>query len=144
MSDKRRFESRRARTALGISVVAVALAATGVLGGVGFARSSVSAAQYQYGKVTICHKTHSKKHPAVTISISLNAWPAHRRHGDTLGACGANGGTTTSAAPTTTTTTTSTTTTSTSQSSGPGRSGDHGKPGGAPPGNGQGHGKKKP
>jgi hypothetical protein len=42
----------------------------------------------QYGKkVTICHHTHSKKHPFVTISISQNALPAHLRHGDTVGPC---------------------------------------------------------
>jgi hypothetical protein len=48
---------------------------------------SPSAAQY---KITICHHTHSKKHPTVTISISNKAWPAHQRHGDTLGACAAS------------------------------------------------------
>ena len=32
-------------------------------------------------KITICHK---KKN---TISISVNAWPAHQAHGDTMGAC---------------------------------------------------------
>ena len=45
---------------------------------------SPSAAQY---KITICHHTHSKKHPMVTITISNKAWKAHQRHGDTLGAC---------------------------------------------------------
>jgi hypothetical protein len=47
---------------------------------------SPSAAQY---KITICHHTHSKKHPTVTISISNKAWKAHQRHGDTMGACAA-------------------------------------------------------
>src|SRR5262249_27384474 len=51
-------------------------------------------------KVTICHRTHSKKHPFVTITISISAVPAHMRHGDKMGAC-----------PTVTTTTSSTTTT---------------------------------
>jgi hypothetical protein len=32
-------------------------------------------------KITICHK---KKN---TITISINAWPAHQAHGDTMGAC---------------------------------------------------------
>src|SRR5207244_182189 len=49
--------------------------------------SSTSAAQYQYGKITICHHTHSKKHPFHTITISQNAWKAHQKHGDTLGPC---------------------------------------------------------
>jgi hypothetical protein len=73
------------------------------------------------GKVTICHKTHAAKHPSVTIRISVRAWPAHRKHGDTLGAC----------APTTTTTTTATTTTTTTTTaaptSAPGKSGTHRK-----------------
>ncbi len=35
-------------------------------------------------KVTVCHNV---DHHAVTIRISKKAWPAHKRHGDTLGAC---------------------------------------------------------
>ena len=34
-------------------------------------------------KVTICHKGH------VTITVDEHAWPAHDRHGDTMGACSA-------------------------------------------------------
>jgi hypothetical protein len=45
-----------------------------------------SAAQYQY-RMTICHYTHSKKHPWHLIRISSRAWPAHQRHGDTLPPC---------------------------------------------------------
>jgi hypothetical protein len=56
-----------------------------VFGSSGLAKSS-SAAQYQY-KITICHHTHSRTHPAVTIRVSVRAWPAHQRHGDTLGRC---------------------------------------------------------
>jgi hypothetical protein len=33
------------------------------------------------GKVTICHKER------VTISVGAPAWPAHQRHGDSLGTC---------------------------------------------------------
>jgi hypothetical protein len=33
-------------------------------------------------KVTICHKGKN------TLSVGASAWPAHERHGDTLGACG--------------------------------------------------------
>ena len=33
------------------------------------------------GKVTICHKER------VTISVGSPAWPAHQRHGDSLGTC---------------------------------------------------------
>jgi hypothetical protein len=78
--------SMRARR---LRIVAAAIVSIGLLvplaafGASGNGQSP-SAAQYQ---ITICHHTHSKKHPMVTISISNNAWKAHQRHGDTLGAC---------------------------------------------------------
>ena len=40
-----------------------------------------------HDKITICHHTHSETNPTVTISISRFAWPAHAKHGDTMGAC---------------------------------------------------------
>src|SRR5712691_8826114 len=82
-----RFQSQRNRTILGAVVVGVSVFAAAALAGIGFARSAISAEQYQYGKVTICHHTHSKKNPTVTITISKNALPAHLKHGDTLGPC---------------------------------------------------------
>ncbi len=129
MNDQGRFNARRTRAIVGASVIGVALAAAGVLGGVGLARNSVSAAQSQYGKITICHRTHSKKKPGVTITVSLAAWPAHQRHGYTIGACV----TTTTTTGTTSTTTGETTTTAAAASTGPGKSGQHGN------GNGNGH-----
>ena len=57
-----------------VAFSAIAYASTG--------RGNPSAAQYQYGKkVTICHKGKN------TITISVNALPAHKAHGDTVGAC---------------------------------------------------------
>ena len=45
-----------------------------IFGGSGFAKGLSSAsAQYEYGKVTVCHKTHSAKNPHVTITISAQA-----------------------------------------------------------------------
>ena len=67
-----------------------------VLGGPALAKSAASASQYEYGgssqyqyrgKVTICHHTHSKKHPWVQISVGAPAAKAHLRHHDTLGPC---------------------------------------------------------
>jgi hypothetical protein len=51
-----------------------------------FGKPKPSAAQYQY-KVTICHKTGSKKKPAHAITVSSRAVAAHLAHGDTLGPC---------------------------------------------------------
>ena len=72
-----------------LRVVVAALVSVGLLVplaalGAGTSGQTASAAQY---KITICHHTHSKKHPTVTIRISNKAWPAHQRHGDTMGAC---------------------------------------------------------
>jgi hypothetical protein len=123
MRKERRFGVRRARIVVGTSVLTVALAAAGVLVGVGFA----TAAPPLEGKYTICHVTGSKKHASQTITISPNAWPAHERHGDTLGEC------------VTTTIATTTTTTAAPQTSAPGKSGEqHGNSGNS---QGKGHNK---
>ena len=70
-------------------VLIVGLTALALLAGAGLASTgSSSSAAYQYGKkVTICHRTHSKKHPFVTITVSQNALKAHLKHGDSIGPC---------------------------------------------------------
>jgi hypothetical protein len=74
--------NRRGLTAAVVS--AAVLVPLGVLGGPALAGSSKSsAAQYQY-KVSVCHKTKSKKHPWHQIRISSAAWKAHEKHGDFL------------------------------------------------------------
>ena len=76
---------RVGRIAATVGVVVAALVTFAALAGIGLAGSSVSASQYgngQYGKkVTICHKG------KVTITVSVNALPAHKRHGDVVGTC---------------------------------------------------------
>jgi hypothetical protein len=46
--------------------------------------SSAVEQQYPPGKTTICHRTHSKKHPYVMITVSNRSLPAHRKHGDII------------------------------------------------------------
>lgn len=48
---------------------------------------SVLGVELPNAKVPICHRTHSAKHPFHTITVSINAVPAHLRHGDVPGAC---------------------------------------------------------
>jgi hypothetical protein len=104
-----------------VSIAALASAGTS---------SSSSAAQYQYGKkVTVCHNGH-------TISISVHAWPAHQRLGDTQGPCAQgktnHGKKKGQAKHESTPTTTTASSTPPSHGNGNGNSG----------GNGNGHGKK--
>jgi hypothetical protein len=94
-------------------------------GGVGLAKSSPSASEYQYSpsanqyKVRVCHYTHSHKHPWVIINISKSALAAHVKHGDALLADGA-----TTCGPKSTTVTTTTH----GKSGSNGNNGHHGKP----------------
>jgi hypothetical protein len=78
------------------AVTAALLVPMAVFGAPALARSGAAASsQYEYGsgsaqyqyRVTICHVTGSKKHPAHTIVVSSHAVRAHLRHGDHLGAC---------------------------------------------------------
>lgn len=80
--------SLQRRAAGAAAVTAALLVPLGVFGAPAFAKHSPSpsSAQYQY-KITICHHTHSWKHPWHQIRVSQQAWKAHARHGDTMGAC---------------------------------------------------------
>ena len=110
MKTMKRIDSRP-RGVLGVAAVLASLAAAGVVAAVALADGPAPGTTDHHEhdgparpttvtKIMVCHKTHSKKHPQVTITISQSAWKAHLRHGDTLGAC---------TAPTTTTTATGTT-----------------------------------
>jgi hypothetical protein len=77
----------------GIAVTAALLVPLAIFGAPALARSGAAAgeygsgsSQYQY-RVTICHLTRSKKHPAHTITVSSASVAAHLRHGDHLGPC---------------------------------------------------------
>ena len=78
--------------ALAAVVTAATMVPLAMFGGVGFAKTLASAAEYEYGpshnqyKITICHHAgkHGKQH---TISVGASAWKGHRKHGDTMGAC---------------------------------------------------------
>ena len=166
MRKDRRDQSGRAQRLVGAAVAVVAVATAGILVGGGLAlgparslagptggTGATGSTGATGGKVTICHRNHGRR-GGVTISISVRAWPAHRRHGDTVGACGSTGATgptgptgstgpTGAAAPAT-----APTTSAPGQSGQPhGRSGQpHGQSGqphgqsGQPHGNGNGHG----
>jgi len=93
MTAKKRFDNRRNRTVIGLAVVAISIVLAVALAGLSFAAgnsptAAKSPAANQYGgKITICHHTKSLKNPVVTIKIAPSAWPAHQKHGDTMGAC---------------------------------------------------------
>lgn len=68
------------------AVVLIALALAGAA--VSPAGTSTPAADAAYPKkVTICHRTKSKKNPYRTIRVSRSALKAHLRHGDGIGRC---------------------------------------------------------
>ena len=74
--------------------VSAAVGLFAVLGSTGLAQTALAPAQdvvaqnQSAGKVEICHKGRN------TISISVNALPAHLRHGDAESACALAAGTT--------------------------------------------------
>src|SRR5215203_3814592 len=81
-SSWRRKSAIGAGTALAVGALASIAAAVSTSG------APAAASQYA-DKVTICHHTHSQKHPFVTITVSRNALRAHLRHGDMIGSCAA-------------------------------------------------------
>src|SRR5438874_13745338 len=62
-------------------VTGAALASAALAGIRALDLGPAAAGQYPK-KVTVCHRTHSKKHPWVKIRISRHAVKAHLRHGD--------------------------------------------------------------
>ena len=64
------------------TIVTGAALASAALAGFGALNLGPAAASQYPKKVTVCHRTHSKKHPWVQIRISTHALKAHLRHGD--------------------------------------------------------------
>jgi hypothetical protein len=64
------------------TILTGAALASAALAGLGALNLGPAAASQYPKKVTVCHRTHSKKHPWVQISISTHALKAHLRHGD--------------------------------------------------------------
>jgi hypothetical protein len=106
---RRILGGQNARLVPALVVTLVLMVPLAVFGAPALARSGAAAGQYQYGsagkqyKVTVCHHTHSRKHPWVTITINVHAWQAWQKHKvghqDTLGACPAPTTTTTATTP---------------------------------------------
>lgn len=83
------LRSRLLRAGLAAGAAVLAFAALASVGAAVSPSATPSAGQ-QYGtKVTICHRTGSKKNPFRTIRVSKGAVTAHLRHGDKLGTCAA-------------------------------------------------------
>jgi hypothetical protein len=75
-------ETDRSRIPFSAALIAAVVVVLGVSSGVAYAQTP---AEDQYeGKTTICHRTGSQKNPWVVITVSNNALPAHKAHGDTL------------------------------------------------------------
>jgi hypothetical protein len=86
---------RRFRRGAAVGVVAgiaaaVATAGIASVGAAGLPTGGSAVTKPYPEKVTICHRTGSKKHPFVTIRVSQNALKGHLKHGDSLGPCGPN------------------------------------------------------
>jgi hypothetical protein len=88
------LDNRRGAAAAAVS--ALFLVPLGVFGAPALAKTAASASEYEYSgssqyqyKVTLCHHTHSKKHPFHQIRVAAPAVKAHMRsrgdHGATAG-----------------------------------------------------------
>jgi hypothetical protein len=82
-----RFRRHAEFGAVAAVAAAVAVAAMGSFGAAVAPASDAAVAKQYEEKVTICHRTGSKKKPFRTIRVSQNALKAHEKHGDARGPC---------------------------------------------------------
>ena len=92
--DKQRFPRVNYRVWAAVAISAAFFVPLGVFGAPALAKSASAASEYKHSgssqyqyKITICHRTDSKKHPFVQISVNAHAGKAHLRRRDTLGPC---------------------------------------------------------
>lgn len=82
--------SSRRRLLFGV-LAGIVFAAAALAGAIGILASPAQApsadAQYPPKKITICHKTGSRRHPFVTIRVARSVLRRHLRHRDTVGPC---------------------------------------------------------
>ena len=82
-----RMARRLSRASVALGVAALAFAAlVSVSAAVSPSGAPAVSAPYPK-KVTLCHKTGSKKNPFRTIRVSRNAVKAHLKHGDSVAPC---------------------------------------------------------
>lgn len=94
MTDKKPSSGASRKMMAAIAVSAAVFVPLTVVGAPALARSASAASEYEYSgssqyqyKVQLCHRTHSKKHQWVTITVSSHAVNAHIRHGDQMPPC---------------------------------------------------------
>jgi hypothetical protein len=75
------------RAMIAATVLALAFAALASVGAAVSPAVSPSATEQYGGRVTICHRTKSKRNPYRTIRVARSAVGAHLRHGDKRGPC---------------------------------------------------------
>lgn len=88
MEQASRRWQRLGQTFVAATVTALVIALAWIGAGVSPASTRAPAVASAYPKkVTICHRTKSKKNPYRTIRVSRRAVRAHLRHGDGIGPC---------------------------------------------------------
>jgi hypothetical protein len=75
------------RAALAGGVIALVFAALASVGAAVSPAGTPAATEQYGGRVTLCHRTKSRKNPYRTIRVARSAVRAHLRHGDKRGPC---------------------------------------------------------